>query len=40
MGHADSNITAQVYEHYVPGVQKATATRFQSILNKDQNEAN
>lgn len=39
IGHADSNITAQVYEHYVPGVQKATATRFQHILKNAKNKA-
>jgi integrase len=32
IGHADSNVTAKVYEHYVPGAQKATARRFQGIL--------
>jgi integrase len=40
IGHADSNITAQVYEHYVPGAQKATATRFQNILKRAKNQAN
>ena len=32
IGHADSHITAQVYEHYVPGAQKATAARFRDML--------
>lgn len=39
IGHADSNITAQVYEHYVPGAQKATATRFQNILKRAKDQA-
>jgi len=39
IGHADSNTTAKVYEHYVPGAQKATATRFRSILKKATNKA-
>lgn len=40
IGHADSHITAQVYEHYVPGAQKATAARFRDILRNAKNKAN
>lgn len=32
LGHSDSRITAQVYEHCIPGAQKATASHFQRIL--------
>jgi len=40
IGNADSQITAQVYEHYVPGAQEATAARFRDILRNAKNKAN
>jgi len=39
LGHSDSIITAKVYEHYVPGAQKATAARFQTILRNARDKA-
>ncbi len=39
LGHADSRITQQVYEHCIPGAQRGTADHFQSILKKPQNKA-
>jgi len=38
IGHADRDITAHVFKHYVSGAQSAIATRFQSILKKANNE--
>jgi integrase len=39
LGHADSRITQQVYEHCIPGAQRGTAARFQSILQDAANKA-
>ena len=39
LGHTDSRITQQVYEHCIPGAQRGTADHFQSILKKAQNKA-
>lgn len=34
LGHSNSQVTAQVYEHFVPEAEKAVAAHFERILTK------